>query len=528
MITTAKQDERIVVMTAENRALVRSAPRQLGNRFIDTGITEQTMVGMAAGLALRGRIPIVHALAPFLTMRAFEFIRTDVGIAHLPVKLSGYIPGFLSDGNGPTHQSIEDVAIMRGIPGMEVYCPADEDDLVKVLPAVWGSTAPAYVRINHKKGSYDHSAYVPGKAEIVAKGKDVTLLVYGFLFENALQAKELLEQEGLSVGLINMRSLKPVDEEAVVEAALASELLVTIEDHLRTGGLYSIVAEVMLRHRVRARRYCRWRWKSGGSDRGCWVRCWRRKDLRRSRSLPGSKMQIQNMPNKIAFNEDYPVITESDKLYERALPIMTPVTQTLAKGPGQYVNGVAPKYLKRGKGAHVWDVDGNEYLDYNMGIGPLSLGYAYPRVDEAIIAQLKDGITFSMMHELEVELAELIHRVIPNAESIRISKTGADVTSAAVRVARAYTKRNKVLCCGYHGWHDWYIAVTSRNAGIPTEVRELSATFEYNDIGSVRAALDEDTACVILEPFVFEAPKNDFLKELKELCTANGTLLDLR
>ena len=97
------------------------------------------------------------------------------------------------------------------------------------------------------------------------------------------------------------------------------------------------------------------------------------------------------MPNKIAFNEDYPVITESDKLYERALPIMTPVTQTLAKGPGQYVNGVAPKYLKRGKGSHVWDVDGNEYLDYNMAIGPLSLGYAYPRVDEAIIAQLKDA-----------------------------------------------------------------------------------------------------------------------------------------
>lgn len=250
MITTAKQDERIVVMTAENRALVRSAPRHLGNRFIDTGITEQTMVGMAAGLALRGRIPIVHALAPFLTMRAFEFIRTDVGIAHLPVKLSGYIPGFLSDGNGPTHQSIEDVAIMRGIPGMEVYCPADEDDLVKVLPAVWGSAAPAYVRINHKKGSYDHSAYVPGKAEVVAKGKDVTLLVYGFLFGNALHAKELLEFEGLSVGLINMRSLKPVDEEAVVEAALGSGLLVTIEDHLLTGGLYSVVAEVLLRRRV--------------------------------------------------------------------------------------------------------------------------------------------------------------------------------------------------------------------------------------------------------------------------------------
>lgn len=252
LIETALADERIIVMTAENRALVRNAPAALKGRFIDTGITEQTMVGMAAGLALRGRIPIVHALAPFLTMRAYEFIRTDVGIAHLPVKLSGYIPGFLSDGNGPTHQAIEDVAIMRGIPGMEVYAPADEADLVGMLPIIWSSPAPAYVRINHKPGSYTHAPYLPGKAEIVARGKDVTLLVYGFLFENALKAKALLENEGLSVGLINMRSLKPVDEAAIVEAAAGSGRLVTIEDHFQTGGLYSIVAEVLLKHRITA------------------------------------------------------------------------------------------------------------------------------------------------------------------------------------------------------------------------------------------------------------------------------------
>ncbi|RZK36158.1 MAG: aminotransferase class III-fold pyridoxal phosphate-dependent enzyme, partial [Hymenobacter sp.] len=155
---------------------------------------------------------------------------------------------------------------------------------------------------------------------------------------------------------------------------------------------------------------------------------------------------------------------KSDNLYARAQKIMHPVTQTLAKGPGQYTKGASPKYVKRGQGAHVWDVDGNEYIDYQMGIGPLSLGYAYPKVDEAIKAQLADGITFSMMHELEVELAELVHEVIPNAESIRISKTGADVTSAAVRVARAFTGREQVLCCGYHGWHDWYIGTTSRGS----------------------------------------------------------------
>src|ERR1700733_6606886 len=118
---TALADERFIVMTAENRALVRNIPGILGNRFIDTGITEQTMVGAAAGLALRGRTPVVHALTSFLTMRAFEFVRTDLGIADLPVKLSGFIPGFLSDANGPTHQAIEDISIMRGIPNVTVF-----------------------------------------------------------------------------------------------------------------------------------------------------------------------------------------------------------------------------------------------------------------------------------------------------------------------------------------------------------------------------------------------------------------------
>jgi glutamate-1-semialdehyde 2,1-aminomutase len=221
----------------------------------------------------------------------------------------------------------------------------------------------------------------------------------------------------------------------------------------------------------------------------------------------------------------YPDITISNAWYERAKQIMFPVTQTMAKGPSQYVKGVAPKYLAKGKGAHVWDVDGNEYIDFNMGIGPISLGYAYEAVDRAIQQQLKDGITFSLMHPLEVELSELIHRIIPNAEAVRIAKTGAEVCSAAVRISRAFTGRKKVLCCGYHGWHDWYIGTTSRADGIPQEIKELSATFDYNNIESLRAKLDDDVACVILEPFIFEAPKDNFLEKVQALCQANGTLL---
>ena len=231
------------------------------------------------------------------------------------------------------------------------------------------------------------------------------------------------------------------------------------------------------------------------------------------------------MPNSVKFNNDYPDITKSDELYKKALDLIPCVTQTLAKGPTQFIKGIAPKYLMRGKGSHVWDVDENEYIDFNMGIGPLSLGYSYDKVDEAIKKQLEDGITFSLMHPLEVEVAQLINKVVPNAESIRYSKTGADITSAAVRAARAYTGREKVLCCGYHGWHDWYISVTDRNKGIPEANKDLIFTFNYNDIQSVIDSIDSETACVILEPFVFEEPKDNFLQKLKDVCTENGTLL---
>jgi len=208
-----KKDERFIVMTAENRALLRDLREGLDYRFIDTGITEQCMVGAAAGLALRGRIPVVHALATFLTLRAFEFVRTDVGIGNLPVKLSGFVPGLLSDGNGPTHQAIEDISLMRGIPNMTVFAPADEQDMMIMLSKIWHSDSPAYTRINLAKNMYEHDEnFEIGKAEIIAKGDDVTLLVYGFLFSEAFQAKQILEREGLSVGLINLRCLKPVDE----------------------------------------------------------------------------------------------------------------------------------------------------------------------------------------------------------------------------------------------------------------------------------------------------------------------------
>ncbi len=229
--------------------------------------------------------------------------------------------------------------------------------------------------------------------------------------------------------------------------------------------------------------------------------------------------------NQSKMKAEFPNISKSLEMYNRAKKLMHPITQTLAKGPGQFTYGVSPIYVERGKGSKLWDVDGNEYLDYCMGIGPISLGYGYDKVDNAIKEQLEKGITFSLMHRLELEVAEKLHEIIPNAESIRITKQGADACSAAVRIARAFTKRDKVAVCGYHGWHDWYIGTTSRDAGIPQAIKDLTVMIQYNNIESVKAVMTPDLACLILEPIIFEEPKDNFLHEVQALCQANGTLL---
>jgi transketolase len=247
----AAANERIVVLTAENRVPVRGLPERLGGRFVDVGIAEQTMVGMSAGLALRGRIPVAHALAAFLTMRAFEFIRTDVGVAGLPVKLVGTVPGILSTANGPTHQALEDVALMRGVPGLRVFCPADTEDLVLGLDAVLADPAPWYIRHVDRPATIRHTGFEIGRAETVRRGTDVGLLVAGALFTEAHEATVRLAAHGLSIRLVNVRTLNPIDEECVVTTAETTRLVVTVEDHFRTGGLYSVVAEILARRRLR-------------------------------------------------------------------------------------------------------------------------------------------------------------------------------------------------------------------------------------------------------------------------------------
>jgi transketolase len=247
LIKLCEEDERIIIMTAENRAAIRNIPAILKERFIDVGIAEQTLVGMAAGLALRGKKPVIHALSSFLTMRAFEFIRTDIGIANLPVKMIGAFPGVLSEANGPTHQAIEDISIMRGIPSVNVFSPADEDDMLKCLPKIIADKSPWYIRYNNMKSEVTHSEeFIPGQAEVFFEGKDITILTHGALFATALKTRSRLEEMKFSTGLVNMRTVKPLDGLLIKHLVSSTGLLVTIEDHFQTGGLFSALSEYMI------------------------------------------------------------------------------------------------------------------------------------------------------------------------------------------------------------------------------------------------------------------------------------------
>ncbi|MBD3170554.1 MAG: aminotransferase class III-fold pyridoxal phosphate-dependent enzyme [candidate division Zixibacteria bacterium] len=220
---------------------------------------------------------------------------------------------------------------------------------------------------------------------------------------------------------------------------------------------------------------------------------------------------------------------EESRAYLRRSEGLIPChTQTLSKGPTQFVQGYSPIYLARGEGSHVFDVDGNEYIDYPLALGPITLGHNYPAVTEAIIRQVKDGITFSLIHPLEVELAEELREVIPCCEAVRYSKTGSEVTSAAVRIARAHTGRNIVASQGYHGWHEWFATTTERRDGIPEVMNELIKTFEYNDIESLKRIFEkypDDVACVIMEPVCVEEPRGNFLEEVREICNHYKSVL---
>lgn len=210
----------------------------------------------------------------------------------------------------------------------------------------------------------------------------------------------------------------------------------------------------------------------------------------------------------------------SEAMLKRALEIIPLGSQTFSKSKIQYPLGVSPYFIKRGKGSHVWDVDGNEYIDFVNGLAAVTLGYNDPDVTAAVKAQLEEGVIFSLPHELEIKVAEKIIEMVPCAEMVRFGKNGSDATTGAIRIARAYTGRDHVVVCGYHGWHDWYIGSTTRNLGVPQSTRELTHVFTYNDIESLNNIFQkypDQVAAVIMEPMNITDPANGFLEKVKDL-----------
>jgi len=219
---------------------------------------------------------------------------------------------------------------------------------------------------------------------------------------------------------------------------------------------------------------------------------------------------------------------KSEDLLERALKTVPLGSQTFSKSITQLPHGISPYFADRGDGAYLYDVDGNKYIDFMNSLLSITLGYNDKDVVDAVKAQIDKGTIFSLASELEVQVAEKICEMVPCADMVRFGKNGSDATAGAIRVARAYTKKEHVLVCGYHGWQDWYIGTTPRNLGVPKSTSDLTHTFNYNDIESLEKLLKEfdgQVAAVILEPVNVMAPGNNFLQKVKDLTHQHKAVL---
>jgi len=220
--------------------------------------------------------------------------------------------------------------------------------------------------------------------------------------------------------------------------------------------------------------------------------------------------------------------SQSEAMLARAEKTIPLGSQTFSKSRTQYPFGASPYFITKGKGAKVWDVDGNEYVDFISSLCAVTLGYNDPDVTRAVRDQLEDGVIFSLPHPVEMEVAELIVEMVPCAEKVRFGKNGSDATAGAIRVSRAFTGRDRVAVCGYHGWQDWYIGSTARNLGVPQATRDLTHGFTFNDAESLQElmrAYPGEFAAIILEPMNVTPPTADFLHQVQDIARANGAVL---
>ncbi|MBK8870714.1 MAG: aminotransferase class III-fold pyridoxal phosphate-dependent enzyme [Elusimicrobia bacterium] len=219
---------------------------------------------------------------------------------------------------------------------------------------------------------------------------------------------------------------------------------------------------------------------------------------------------------------------QSQNLLKRALKVIPLGAQTFSKSITQYPLGISPHFATHARGSKIWDVDGNEYIDFVNALAAVTLGYGDPDVIRAVQDQMERGSLFSLSHPLEIDVAEALVEMVPCAEMVRFGKNGSDVTTAAVRLSRAFTQRDHVALCGYHGWQDWSIGTTARRKGVPEPVSRLSHPFNYNDLDSLHHLFNsypDQIAAVILEPMSIEFPRDGFLQGVRDLCNRHKSVM---
>lgn len=251
LVELGKQNRDIVALDADLSGSTRTAKfaKAFPERFFNFGVAEQNMICVAAGLASCGKIAFVSTFAIFVTGRAWEQIRTTVCYSNLNVKIVGTHAGITVGPDGCSHQALEDIALMRPIPGLVIVVPSDAPETEEAIKAVSRHQGPAYVRLGRPKVStipHKQGAFELGKARLIQEGNDITIIACGIMVKQALDASQDLEKEGIKPRIINMHTIKPIDAETVIKCARETKRIVVCEEHMITGGLASAVSEVLV------------------------------------------------------------------------------------------------------------------------------------------------------------------------------------------------------------------------------------------------------------------------------------------
>ena len=250
LVERAKTDDRIVVIEADLMSChaTKVFKQEFPERFVNVGIAEQNMIGIAAGMSTMGKIPFAYSFGPFATRRCYDQIFISVAYARQNVKIVGTDPGVLAEYNGGTHMPFEDMALMRAIPHMVCFEPVDATMLEKAVDQIVDYQGAVYIRLQRKKAEKvfdDTLKFELGKAIKIKDGKDVTLIASGIMVARAIEAAELLKEDGISARVVNIHTWKPIDKDAIIKCAKETGAIVTCENHNVCNGLGSAVAEVV-------------------------------------------------------------------------------------------------------------------------------------------------------------------------------------------------------------------------------------------------------------------------------------------